>query len=225
MRVLVAEDDERLAGLLERALQEAGYLPTVTFDGPSALAAAGRGGFDLLLLDWNLPGLSGPQIIAALRAHGHATPVLLLTARSDLSDRVAGLDAGADDYLAKPFELQELLARLRSLHRRSSGTAVTALRAGDLVVDAVSQRASRADQPVELSIREFDILVLLMQRAGQCVSRYTILREVWDGDTDLKSNAIDVHIAGLRAKIDRPFGRQAIQTVRGAGYRLDPSGG
>ena len=225
MRVLVAEDEPRLAALLEQALDEAGWTPTVYQDGNSALAAARRGGFDVLLLDWMLPGLEGPQVLRALRADGHATPALVLTARGDLRDRVDGLDAGADDYLAKPFELDELLARLRALHRRSRGTGVVAVRAGDLVLDPASRQVHRAHHPVALSAREFDILALLLERAGRAVSRYTILDEVWDGDTDLRSNTIDVHVASLRAKIDKPFGRNSIAAVRGVGYRFDPAGG
>jgi DNA-binding response OmpR family regulator len=149
----------------------------------------------------------------------------MLTARGTLADRVQGLDVGADDYLAKPFEVDELLARLRALHRRATPTAVSALRAGDLVVDPDSGRVSRGSRDVVLSARELAILVLLMQRAGRHVPRFAILDEVWDGHTDLSSNVIDVHIANLRAKIDTPFGRSAIQTVRGIGYRLDPAGG
>jgi len=225
MRVLVAEDEVRLAALLEQALTEAGYVAAVHHDGPSALAAARRGGFDVLLLDWMLPGLAGPEILRALRADGHATPALLLTARSDVRDKVGGLDAGADDYLAKPFELDELLARLRALHRRGGQTGLVALRAGDLVLDPAARQVHRAHQPIALSAREFDVLALLLARAGQVVSRFTILDEVWDGDTDLRSNTIDVHVASLRGKVDRPFGRESIETVRGVGYRFDPAGG
>jgi two-component system, OmpR family, response regulator len=225
VRVLIAEDESRLADLLVQAVTEAGWTAVAVPDGPAALGAARTGGHDVLLLDWMLPGLEGPQVIAALRAEGHRTPVLLLTARGTLPDRVKGLDAGADDYLTKPFEIDELLARLRALHRRATPTAVTALRAGDLVVDPDSGRVSRGHRDVVLSSRELAILVLLMRRAGRYVTRFTILDEVWDGQTDLSSNVIDVHIANLRAKIDTPFGRTAIQTVRGVGYRLDPAGG
>lgn len=225
MRVLVAEDEARLGALLEQVLTEAGCVAVVHPDGRSALAAARRGGFDVLLLDWMLPGLEGPEIVRTLRAEGHRTPALLLTARGELPDRVGGLDAGADDYLAKPFELDELLARLRALHRRSRGTGLVALRAGDLVLDPASRQVHRAHEPVALSAREFDILALLLGRAGTVVSRYTILDEIWDGDTDLRSNTIDVHVASLRSKIDRPFGRNSIEAVRGVGYRFDPAGG
>ncbi|TML08843.1 MAG: response regulator transcription factor [Actinobacteria bacterium] len=225
MRVLIAEDEARLAALLAEAITEAGWVATICANGATALAAARTGDYDTLLLDWMLPVLDGPSVIAALRADGHRIPILLLTARGELRDRVDGLNAGADDYLAKPFELDELLARLRALHRRGNPGLAIAQRAGDLFIDPVARRVERAGIEIDLSAREFDILLLLMQRAGQVVSRYTILDEVWDGDTDLRSNVIDVHVATLRSKVDRPFGRSAIQTVRGAGYRLDAAGG
>ena len=225
MRVLVAEDEVRLAELLEQVLTGAGLSASVVHDGDAALAAARRGGFDVLLLDWMLPGLDGPEVVRVLRADGHVTPVLLLTARGDLQDRVGGLNAGADDYLTKPFDIEELLARLRALHRRGRLTGLVAARAGDLTLDRDSRRVTRGDVPIALTAREFDILALLLDRAGQVVTRYAILDEVWDGDTDLRSNSIDVHVAGLRAKVDRPFGRNSIETVRGVGYRLDPAGG
>ena len=225
MRVLIAEDEQRLAVLLADAITENGWEATVCTTGVAALNAARTGDFDVLLLDWMLPLLEGPAVIAALRYDGHRIPVLLLTARGDVRDRVDGLDAGADDYLAKPFDLDELLARLRALHRRGTPGLAVAQRAGDLVVDPVARRVERAGTEIELSAREFDILLLLVQRAGQVVSRFSILDTVWDGDTDLRSNVIDVHVATLRAKIDKPFGRAAIQTIRGAGYRVDPTGG
>ena len=225
MRVLLAEDESRLAELLVQVITEAGWTALAVPDGPAALAAGRAGGHDVIVLDWMLPGMEGPEVIAALRAEGHRTPVLLLTARGTLTDRVQGLDAGADDYLAKPFEVDELLARLRALHRRATPSAVTALRAGDLVVDPDSGQVRRGTRDLALSARELAILVLLMRRAGRYVTRFAILDEVWDGQTDLSSNVIDVHIANLRAKIDTPFGRTTIQTVRGVGYRLDPAGG
>jgi DNA-binding response OmpR family regulator len=149
----------------------------------------------------------------------------MLTARGEVPDRVAGLDAGADDYLPKPFSFDELLARLRALHRRTADPAAGDLRAGDLLLEPGSRRVYRGATEIELSAREFDILALLLARAGQCVNRYQILDQVWDGETDLRSNVIDVYIANLRGKVDKPFGRSAIETVRGVGYRLDPGGG
>jgi two-component system OmpR family response regulator len=225
VRVLIAEDESRLAALLAAAVDEAGWTATVVGDGPAALAAALAGGHDVILLDWGLPGLDGSQVLERLRAAGYDTPVLMLTARGSVPDRVHGLDVGADDYLTKPFDLTELLARLRALHRRAVPTSVTALRAGDLLLDRETRSVSRAGREVPLSAREFDILALLMERAGRTVSRYAILDGVWDGQTDVSSNVIDVHVARVRAKIDTPFGRSAVQTVRGVGYRLDAAGG
>ena len=223
MRVLVAEDDVRLADLLDQSLTEAGWEVEVVHDGRSAYGRALPDGlpYDVLLLDWMLPELDGLTVCRRLRDLGVTTPVLMLTARGDVRDRISGLDAGADDYLAKPFDLDELLARLRALHRRSTYAEVDVVEVGDLVVDAGSRRVRRGDAEIELSAREFDILHLLAVNAGRVVSRYTILDEVWDGETDLNSNVIDVHLASIRAKIDRPFGTDTITTLRGAGYRVD----
>jgi two-component system OmpR family response regulator len=225
MRILVAEDEVRLADLLQQILTEAGHQPTVVHDGLSALAQARTGGFDVLLVDWMLPGLHGPAVLARLRSEGHDTPALVLTARGAVEDRISGLDAGADDYLGKPFEVSELLARLRALRRRRRTVAVATTQAGDLILDPGARTVRRAGHMIQVSAREYDILALLLAQAGQCVTRYTILDKVWDGQTDLRSNTIDVHVKSLRDKIDRPFERQAIQTVRGVGYRLDPTGG
>ena len=224
MRVLVAEDEPRLAALLDQSLTEAGWQVEVVGDGRAAYSAAlGEAAYDVLLLDWMLPGLEGVTVCRRLREAGVRTPVLMLTARTTVPDRVAGLEAGADDYLVKPFDLDELIARLRALHRRAAGDDEQPLRVGDLVLDPASRRTTRGEVEIELSAREFDILRLLMERAGRLVTRFTILDEVWDGETDLRSNVIDVHVAGLRAKIDRPFGTSTITTLRGAGYRIDPA--
>ncbi|GAW51873.1 MULTISPECIES: response regulator transcription factor [unclassified Nocardioides] len=224
MRILVAEDDRRLADLLEQSLGEAGWDVEVVHDGTAAYGRALPDGlpYDVLLLDWMLPGMDGLAVCRRLRGLGVVTPVLMLTARGDVRDRIDGLDAGADDYLPKPFDLDELLARLRALVRRSTYGEGTVVEVGDLVVDPAGRLVWRAGTPIELSAREFDILHLLVARTGQVVSRYTILDEVWDGETDLHSNVIDVHLASIRAKIDRPFGTTTITTVRGAGYRVDP---
>jgi DNA-binding response OmpR family regulator len=225
MRVLVVEDERRLAGLLAKGLQEAGHQVDVRHTGPDGLLAAMTGGFDAIVLDMMLPGLDGIAVCRRLREAGHRVPVLMLTARREIADRVAGLDAGADDYLGKPFSFDELLARLRALHRRTANAAAAELRAGDLTLDPATRRVARGDTEVELSAREFDILSLLMSRVGQCITRYQILDEVWDGESDLRSNVIDVYIANLRGKVDKPFGRRAIETLRGAGYRLRADGG
>jgi two-component system OmpR family response regulator len=225
VRILVAEDDRRLADLLEQSLQEAGWEVEVVHDGRAAYARALPDGlpYDVLLLDWMLPGLDGVSVCRRLRSAGSTTPVLMLTARTDVRDRITGLDGGADDYLPKPFDLDELLARLRALRRRSAVGRDGVVTVDDLVVDPVARRVTRAGTEIGLSAREFDILHLLVARIGQVVSRYRILDEVWDGETDLRSNVIDVHLASIRAKIDRPFGSHTITTLRGAGYRVDPS--
>ncbi|MGW2863545.1 response regulator [Streptomyces sp. NPDC001205] len=216
MRVLVVEDEQRLADLIARGLREAGHVVDVRYEGSEGLAAALNGGYDSLVLDVMLPGLDGIAVCQALRRHDRMLPVLMLTARGAVPDRVAGLDAGADDYLAKPFSFDELLARRRALRRRAveaGDLASMDLCAGDLVLDPGRRRVFRGEVEIGLSAREFDILALLLSRAGRCVTRYQILDEVWDGETD------------LRGKVDRPFGRRAIETLRGAGYRLDPEGG
>jgi two-component system OmpR family response regulator len=225
VRVLVVEDERRLADLLARGLREAGHTVDVRHTGSDGLMAATTGIYDGVVLDVMLPGLNGIALCRALRRRGSTVPVLMLTARGDVPDRVAGLDAGADDYLPKPFSFDELLARLRALHRRAADAAAAELRTGDLRLDPARRRVYRGDVAVELSAREFDILALLMARAGHCVTRFQILDEVWDGETDLRSNVIDVYIANLRTKVDKPFGRRAIETLRGVGYRLEPGGG
>jgi len=225
VRVLVVEDERRLADLLARGLREAGHQADVRHTGGDGLLAATAGTYDAVVLDVMLPGLDGLTVCRKLRGRGIRVPVLMLTARADVPDRVAGLDAGADDYLSKPFSFDELLARLRALHRRVADQAAVELTAGDLRLDPAGRRVFRGDAEIDLSAREFDILALLMSRAGQCVTRYQILEEVWDGETDLRSNVIDVYIASLRGKVDKRFDRRAITTLRGAGYRLEPGGG
>ena len=177
----------------------------------------------MLLLDWMLPSLDGLTVCRKLRQLGVATPVLMLTARGTTPDKIAGLDAGADDYLAKPFDLDELLARLRALRRRHhlEHDEDEPLVAGGLTLDPGSHRVTREGSPIDLSAREFEMLRLLMEHADKVVTRDLILDEVWDGETDLRSNVIDVYIASIRAKIDRPFGTDTISTLRGVGYRLE----
>ena len=223
MRVLLAEDDTRLAAVLEQSLTEAGWQVEVVHDGRSAYGRALPDGlpYDVLVLDWMLPELDGVTVCRRLRDLGVTTPVLMLTARGEVGDRIHGLDAGADDYLSKPFDLDELLARMRALHRRTTYGELDVVEVGDLVIDAGSRLVRRGQVPIELSTREFEILYLLAANAGKVVSRYTILDEVWDGETDLRSNVIDVHLATIRSKIDKPFGTSTITTVRGAGYRLE----
>lgn len=220
----MAEDDVRLAEVLRESLAESGWETEVVHDGRAAYdALLTDASIDVALLDWMLPGLDGVAVTRQVRALGLETPVLMLTARGDVRDRIDGLDAGADDYLPKPFDLDELLARLRALYRRSSVHGSAPVHVGDLVVDPTSRRVARGEAEISLSAREFDILYLLASHVGEVVTRFTILDEVWDGDTDLRSNVIDVHLAAIRSKIDRPFGTDTITTLRGVGYRLDPS--
>ena len=224
MRILLAEDDVRLCAVLDQSLTEAGWEVVAVHDGATAhqRALAPDARYDVLLLDWMLPGLDGIEVCRDLRRHGVDTPVLMLTARNQTRDTIVGLDAGADDYMAKPFDLDELLARLRALRRRSAGVGgEEMIQVADLSVDPRSRQVSRGGVAIELSAREFDILWLLVSRAGHVVTRYTILEEIWDGETDIRSNVIDVHLAAVRAKIDRPFGTTTITTLRGAGYRVD----
>lgn len=225
MRILLAEDDIRLAAVLRDSLIEAGWSVDVVHDGRSAYQRLLMdAGYDVALLDWMLPGMDGVSVTQRLHDAGVGTPILMLTARGDVRDRVEGLDAGADDYLAKPFDLDELLARLRALYRRGSFVGQAPIRIGELLVDPVARRVSRAGVDIPLSAREFDILHLLASHVGQVITRFTILDEVWDGETDLRSNVIDVHLAAIRAKIDKPFGTETITTLRGVGYRLERAG-
>jgi two-component system OmpR family response regulator len=218
MRVLVIEDDQALAGVLERGLADAGHAVSIERTGPDGVATAMAESFDAVILDWMLPGQAGPSVCRELRARGNHTPVLMLTARHAVPDRIGGLDAGADDYLTKPFSFDELLARLRVFARRSGKQEL--LTVDDLIVDRERRIVTRAGARIDLTAREFDLLAFLAERAGRVVTRLQILDDVWDGETDLRSNAIDVHIGKLRAKVDRPFGRDSIQTVRGIGFRL-----
>ena len=222
MRILVAEDDVRLAALLDESLAEAGWQVEVVHNGRVAYdRLLTDTSFDVVLLDWMLPGMDGVTVARRLRDIGMATPILMLTARGDVRDRIDGLDAGADDYLPKPFDLDELLARLRALYRRGGFGGEAPVQIGDLVVDPGARRVARGGVEITVSTREFDILYLLAAHPGQVVTRLRILDEVWDGETDLRSNVIDVHLAAIRSKIDKPFGTDTITTLRGVGYRLE----
>jgi two-component system OmpR family response regulator len=224
VRILVAEDDVRLAAVLADSLTEAGWVVEVVHDGRAAVdRLLAEGDFDVALLDWMMPGLDGLTVTRRLHELGIDLPILMLTARGEVRDRVSGLDAGADDYLPKPFDLDELLARLRALYRRGSLVGQAPVQVGDLVVDPVARRVRRGATEISLSAREFDILFLLASHAGEVVTRLRILDEVWDGETDLRSNVIDVHLAAIRAKIDRPFAVDTITTLRSVGYRLEPA--
>lgn len=225
MRVLVVEDEERLAGGLRAGLQAEGFTVDVALDGPEGLWMARERTYDVIILDIMLPGLDGYGVCAALRRHGVWTPVLMLTARVGERDEVRALDGGADDYLAKPFSHPVLVARLRALLRRGAPERPAVLRAGDLHLDPAARRVWRAGTEVVLTARELALLDVLLRRAGQVVPKAAILDDVWGWDFQGDPNIVEVYIGHLRAKLDRPFGRHAIETVRGGGYRLAEDGG
>jgi two-component system OmpR family response regulator len=225
MRVLVVEDDPKLAALLGRGLREEGVAADVTSHGEDALWMAGSTAYDAVVLDVMLPGIDGFQACERLRADGVATPVLMLTARDAIDDRIAGLDGGADDYLDKPFALGELLARLRALARRGPVARPAVLEVGSLRLDPATRRVWRGDVEIDLTQREFALLEALMRRPGEALSRFELLEAGWDGSYENRSNVIDVYVRYLRGKIDRPFAVTSIETVRGHGYRLRADGG
>jgi two-component system, OmpR family, response regulator len=225
MRALVVEDERKMAALLRRGLVEEGYAADVARTGEDAIAMARATAYDVIVLDVMLPGLGGFEVCWELRASGVWTPILMLTARDRVEDRVAGLDAGADDYLTKPFSFAELLARLRALARRGLGQRPTVLAAGSLRLDPATRQVWRGEVPVELSAKEFTLLEMFLRRPGEVLSRLDLLEHAWDAAYEHRSNVVDVYVGYLRAKIDHPFGRHSIETVRGAGYRLRFDGG
>jgi two-component system, OmpR family, response regulator len=220
MRVLVVEDDVKMASLLRRGLLEEGLAADVARTGDDALWMAEATEYDAIVLDVMLPGADGFDVCRRLRESGRWSPVLMLTARDAVEDRVAGLDAGADDYLTKPFSFAELLARLRALARRAPLERAAVLEAGDLRLDPATRRAWRGELEIGLSAKEFALLETFMRRPGEVLSRYQLLEHCWDYGYENRSNVVDVYVRYLREKIDRPFGRKSLETVRGAGYRF-----
>ena len=220
MRILLVEDEQKLADLLARGLREEGHAVDATGRGEDALWMAQSSAYDAIVLDIMLPGLDGLSVCRRLRDDGVWTPVLLLTARDAVESRVEGLDAGADDYLVKPFAFDELLARLRSLARRTPAERPTVLTVGDLRLDPASHRAWRGETELDLSAKEFALLEAFMRRPGRTLSRQDLLDAAWDMAFERRSNIIEVYVRYLREKIDRPFGCQSLETVRGVGYRL-----
>jgi two-component system, OmpR family, response regulator len=220
MRVLVVEDEVKLAGLIRRGLREEGLLADVAIKGEDALWMAEATGYDVVVLDVMLPGMDGFETCRRLRGDGVRTPILMLTARDAVEDRIAGLDTGADDYLTKPFDFGELLARLRALTRRGQAERPPVLRVGDLELDPASRRVRRGETDIELSTKEFQLLEVFMRNPGSVLSRFQLLEGAWDTEYEHRSNVIDVYVRYLREKIDRPFAVETIETVRGAGYRL-----
>ncbi len=220
MRILVVEDDVKMAALLRRGLVEEGFAADIAATGDDAIWMGQATEYDAIVLDVMLPGADGFEVCRHLRDDGVWSPVLMLTARDAVLDRVAGLDAGADDYLAKPFSFAELLARLRALARRPPLERPTVLEVGDLRLDPATHQVWRGEQEVGLSAKEFALLETFMRRPGQVLSRFQLLEHCWDYGYENRSNVVDVYVRYVREKVDRPFGASSIETVRGAGYRL-----
>jgi two-component system, OmpR family, response regulator len=225
MRVLVVEDEVKMASLIRRGLKADGMAADVAVKGEDALWMAGSTEYDAIVLDVMLPGMSGFDVCRKLREDGVWAPVLMLTARDAVEDRVQGLDTGADDYLTKPFSFAELSARLRALVRRGRVEQPTVLRAGDLHLDPATKRVARGETDISLSAKEYSLLETFMRRPGQVLDRYQLLEHAWDYEYENRSNVVDVYVRYLREKVDRPFGVESIETVRGAGYRLRVDGG
>ena len=221
MKILVVDDEAKTAKFLKKGLAEAGFVVDVATNGLDGLQMAQDLDFDLVILDVMLPGLDGWQVLARLRQSGRATQVLLLTARDAIDERVRGFDLGADDYLVKPFAFSELLARSRSLMRRSPSRLQATIRMADLEIDFLRHRATRGGQRLDLTAKEFLLLSLLARRAGEVLSRTLIAEAVWDMNFDSDTNVVDVNVRRLRSKVDDPFPQKLIQTIRGAGYVLE----
>ncbi len=225
MRVLVVEDEKRLAAGLKKGLEADGFATDVALTGTDGLWMARENPYDAIVLDIMLPGLNGYEVCAKLREAGVWTPILMLTAKDGEFDEAEALDTGADDYMTKPFSYVVLVARLRALIRRGGGERPAILEAGDLRLDPAAHRAWRADVEVELTAREMALLEFLLRRRGEVVSKAEILQHVWDYDFEGDVNIIEVYVGRLRNKLDRPFGRSALETIRGVGYRLAADGG
>jgi two-component system, OmpR family, response regulator len=225
VRVLVVEDEIKMAALIRRGLNEQGFATDVSTTGEEALVMAGSAEYDAIVLDVILPGIDGFDTCRQLRYDRVWAPVLMLTARGSVQDRVAGLDGGADDYLTKPFSFAELLARLRALIRRGQSERPPVLGVGDLRLDPAMREVWRGETPIALSAKEFTILEAFMRRPGHVLSRLQLLEQAWEYDYEHRSNVIEVYIRYLRQKIDKPFGVVSIETIRGAGYRLRKDAG
>jgi len=223
MRILLVEDENKVAALVRKALEEEGHAVEVAQDGETGLMLAQDSPVDLVILDWLLPGRDGLAVCRSLRNTGAKIPILMLTARDAVEYRIQGLDAGADDYLTKPFALGELLARVRALLRRGMQPAAPVLEIGDLTLDPASRRVRRADREIDLSAREYSLLDHLMRNAGRTLTRSMIAERVWGYDFDSGTNVVDVYINYLRNKIDRGHSRKLIRTIRGVGYRMSAS--
>jgi two-component system OmpR family response regulator len=222
MRILIIEDDREAADAMARGLTEGGHAVSAAADGEEGLTEARKGGFDVLVVDRMMPKMDGVAVVETLRREGDQTPVLFLSALGEVHDRVSGLKAGGDDYLVKPYAFPELIARIEALsRRRETGSVSTTIKVGDLEMDLLARTVCRSGTEIDLQPREFQLLEFLMRHAGQSVTRTMLLEKVWEYHFDPQTNVIDVHISRLRSKIDKGFPRQMLQTVRGAGYRLE----
>lgn len=223
MRILVIEDEHKIANAIKRGLEQEKFAVDVAYDGDDGLASAQGDDYDLIVLDRMLPGnVDGIEIARTLRQEKRHMPIIMLTAKDQIKDRVSGLDAGADDYLIKPFSFEELLARIRALLRRPNSTLSNVLKVGDLSLDTVSYEVKRAGKSISLSSKEFSLLEYLMRNPGRVLSKANIIAHVWDFDADVLPNTVEAYIGYLRTKIDRPFdGPELLQTVRGFGYKID----
>jgi two-component system OmpR family response regulator len=225
VRILLVDDDKHLARAVKRGLEAEGFAVDVALDGTEGEWLATENPYDAMILDVMLPGRNGYELCERLREAGNWTPILMLTAKNGVDDEARALDTGADDFLAKPFAYVVLVARLRALLRRGRESRPAVLEAGDLRLDPATHEVRRGDLPVELTPRQFSLLEFLMRRPGEVLSKRVILEHVWDFAFDGDPNIVEVYVGQLRRRLDEPFGRSALQTVRGAGYRLDPGGG
>jgi heavy metal response regulator len=220
MRALVVEDDSRIASFVVRGLREQGYAVDVAEDGLRGEELALTEPYDIIVLDILLPGLDGRAVLRSLRSRQVAAPVIMLTAVDSVKTKVDALDAGADDYLTKPFSASELMARIRSIHRRHAGRTDSVLRVADLMLDPVSHQVRRGEKKIDLTAKEFSLLHLLMENAGHPVTRTMIIEKIWNRDFDSFTNVVDVHVSRLRGKVDREFAQKLIRTIKGVGYAL-----
>ena len=225
MRVLIVEDESKLAAVIRRGFKTEGIAADIASRGEDALWMAGSTEYDAIVLDVLLPGIDGFEVCRRMRGDGIWSPVIMLTARDSVEDRISGLDGGADDYLIKPFSFAELLARIRAMARRGPVERPAVVEVGELRLDPASRQVWRGDTEIELSSKEFAVLETFMRRPGEVLSRFQLLEHVWDYDYENRSNVVDSYVRYLRQKVDRPFGVESIQTVRGAGYRLRKDGG